>query len=745
MKDFFHLNRSSLIPLLFLISTFILRLFEPEIIQRERLIVFDGYQTFHPRQYEPLPVKIIDIDDESLNKFGQWPWSRALVAELIANLANAGTAAIGFDIVFSEEDNTSLHNTLNSWQSILSADEFDKLKSKLVNIPTHDEGMSQVIAQTQAVLGFSLVPEQNNIKPMIKSGIAIAGSSPSRSVLSFQGAVKNLTLLEETAAGNGAFNITPEVDSIIRRLPLVMRLNDTYYPSLVLELLRVAQGASTAIIKTQQAEDNEAVAIESIKVGNAIIPTDDRGNLFIYYTHDSSERTIPAWKILENRLKPDELAGQIVLVGTSAAGLKDQRPTPFNPFTPGVEIHANALEQILSENYLYRPDWLTGLEIAAMALAGLSLILFMPRLGSILGAAISFSLVILFFAISWCVFYYRHWLIDPVYPAGSILIIYTVISLLNYLKSEQQRDYIRNAFGHYISPALVEKLVKNTEVLKLGGEMRDMSMLFCDIRGFTAISEQLDAGQLTQFINEFLTPMTQVILDEKGTIDKYIGDCIMALWSAPLEDNDHGKNACTAALKMLDELVLFNERQRALAQHENRPFFEVRIGIGINSGICCVGNMGSSMRFDYSVLGDNVNLAARLEGQSKSYGVNIIISEYTLASMKARHQEQDFAVLELDLIRVTGKQQPVRIYTVLGNTAVAHSDEFIALAKIHKEMMDNYYAQNWQAALSLIVTCLELDKFCLTDFYHVYRQRIESFMVLPPDSAWTGVYMASTK
>ena len=746
MKKLFHHKKwSTLVPLLFLTSTVILRLFEPVIVQRERLMVFDGYQILQPRSYEAMPVKIIDIDDESLNKFGQWPWSRTLVAELIAKLANAGTAAIGFDIVFSETDNSSLHSTLNSWKGILSEDEFNKLKSKLVNIPTNDQGMAQVIAQTQVVLGFSFLSEKNNTQPIVKSGVSISGSPPYKTVLNFSGAVKNITIFEAAASGNGSFNISPEIDSIIRRLPLVMRLNDTYYPGLVLELLRVAQGASTVIIKTQQAKENESVSIESIKVGNVVIPADDSGNLLLYYTHEAPERTIPAWKILENKLAPNEMAGQIVVVGTSAAGLKDQRPTPLSPFTPGVEIHANALEQILSENYLYRPGWLTGLEIITMTLVGLWLILFMSRLGSILGAVISLFFIVLFFTVSWCAFYYYHWLVDPVYPAIIVLVIYTVISLLNYLKSEQQRDYIRNAFGHYISPDLVEKLVKNTEVLKLGGEMRDMSVFFCDIRGFTAISEQLNAGHLTQFINQFLTPMTQVILDEKGTIDKYIGDCIMALWSAPLDDVFHAKNACTAALKMLEKLTVFNNNQRSLAQHENRQFIEVNIGIGINSGVCCVGNMGSSMRFDYSVLGDNVNLAARLEGQSKSYGVSIVISEYTLAAMKSLHQEQDFAILELDLIRVKGKQQPVRIYTVLGNAAVADSDDFIRLAKIHHDMMQAYYAREWQAALLLIGRCLELDKFSLTEFYRVYKQRIETFVASPPESTWIGVYVATTK
>lgn len=746
MKKFFHHNNwINLIPLFFLTGIVALRLFEPDLIQHERLMVFDSYQILQARLYEPVPVKIIDIDDQSLEKFGRWPWSRTLVAELLAKLANAGAVVTGFDMVFSEPDNSSVHDTLVLWKGILSDNEINKLKEKLINTPTNDQALAQVMAQTQAVLGFSFISEQNNIQPVIKSGISVAGPSPDKTLLSFQGAIKNLSLFESVAAGNGSLNITSEIDNTIRRLPLVMRLNDSYYPALAIELLRLAQGASTVIIKTQQANENGPVTIESIKVGNLIIPTDDSGNLLLYYTHETASRTIPAWRILQNKLKPDEIAGQIVIIGTSAAGLKDMRPTPLNPFASGVEIHANALEQILSENYLYRPDWLTGFEITVMTVIGLLLILFMPRFSSISVFIITTLIVILFFSISWYAFHYYHWLVDPLYPSATILLTYSIISIVNYFKSEQERDYIRNAFNHYISPNLVEKLIENSETLELGGELRDMTVFFCDIRGFTSISEQLDATQLTQFINEFLTPMTQIILNEKGTIDKYIGDCIMALWNAPLEDKDHAKNACTAALKMLEELSLFNNYLKNQAQLDNRPVIDVHIGIGINSGICCVGNMGSSMRFDYSVLGDNVNLTSRLEGQTKYYGINIVISEFTLASLKAQCHEQDFAILELDLIIVKGKHQPVRIYTVVGNAFIAHSDDFIKLAKAHRDMISNYYAQNWQAALLLLAHCRALDKFNLTEFYRVYKQRIDSFIASPPESTWNGVYVATTK
>ena len=744
MEKFFrHKNLINLIPFGILLFTIILRYFEPSIIQRERLIIFDIYQILQPRVYQPLPVKIIDIDDESLKKIGQWPWSREIISHLMTNLKNAGVATIGFDVVFAEADKTSLHNTLPSWQKFLSEADFTDLQKKLVNVPTNDEAMAQVIKDNKVVLGFSFIQQKNDTQPVIKSGISISGESPENTLLNYSGAVKNLDLFEQVAAGNGSFNIKPEIDSIVRRLPLVYYAQGHYYPSLVLELLRVMQGSSNVIIKTQQS--NESIIVESVKVGKTVIPTDEEGNLLIYYSQANPQRTISAWKVLENELTANELTGNIVLIGTSAAGLKDQRPTPLNPFSPGIEIQTNALEQVLTDTYLYRPDWLTGLEITVMTVVGLFLIRLMSSFGSISGILITSLFNSSVVIISWYAFKYYHWLVDPVYPAITILTIYFVVLLLNYFKSESERKYVRNAFSHYISPALVEKLVQNTEALKLGGEMRDMSVLFCDIRGFTTISEQLDAGHLTQFINQFLTYMTKVILNEKGTIDKYIGDCIMALWSAPLEDNDHAMNACNAALKMLERLTVFNEQQKLVAKQENTPYIEVGIGIGINSGICCVGNMGSDMRFDYSVLGDNVNLASRLEGQSKVYHVDIIISEYTLANMKARNQQQNFAILELDVIRVKGKRQPVRIYTVLGSGTIAQSHDFLQLAELHSDMMKNYYLQNWQEVLLLIKACYALDKFGLSDFYRVYQQRVESFITTPPESTWDGVYVATAK
>ncbi|MBM3571087.1 MAG: adenylate/guanylate cyclase domain-containing protein, partial [Alphaproteobacteria bacterium] len=336
-------------------------------------------------------------------------------------------------------------------------------------------------------------------------------------------------------------------------------------------------------------------------------------------------------------------------------------------------------------------------------------------------------------------------LFDPVYPSAVILMVYIAESLILYFRSEAERRTVRTAFSRYMSPALVAQLAQHPERLKLGGQMRDMTLLFCDIRGFTTISEQFDAEGLTRFINRFLTPMTDVILGKQGTIDKYMGDAIMAFWNAPLDDPHHAANACRAALTMIADLSALNQNWRKEAEAEGRPFRPVDIGIGLNSGLCCVGNMGSDQRFDYSVLGDDVNLASRLEGQSKTYGVAIVVGENT------RARAPGFATLEIDLIKVKGKTKPVRIFTLAGDEAEVASNSFQTLKSTHDAMMAAYRGQDWNGAERSLEQCREMVKGRsraagrFDGLYDVYAERIAEFRARPPGPDWDGVYVAMTK
>ncbi len=356
----------------------------------------------------------------------------------------------------------------------------------------------------------------------------------------------------------------------------------------------------------------EHTGINHVKIGRIEVPTDSKARIWIHFTDFVPERYIPAWEVFEEDFDASRAEGHILLVGTSAAGLKDLRATPLNPAAAGVEVHALAIEQMLLGHYLERPDWGDGAEITYMVVLGVTLTLLLPLLGALwcafLGAAAAAAAV----ALSWYSYTEFQQLLDPVYPSLVVLAVYLAGSLINFLRSEAERRQVRGAFSRYMSPALVEQLAEDPSRLVLGGEMRNMTLLFADIRGFTTISEQFKADPqgLTRLINRFLTPMTDKILERRGTIDKYMGDAIMAFWNAPLDDEGHATHACDSALEMFNALEGLNADIKAAREAAGEPFFPLNIGIGLNSGECCVGNMGSDQRFDYSVLGDPVNLAA---------------------------------------------------------------------------------------------------------------------------------------
>ncbi|MFH1800020.1 MAG: adenylate/guanylate cyclase domain-containing protein [Candidatus Omnitrophota bacterium] len=443
--------------------------------------------------------------------------------------------------------------------------------------------------------------------------------------------------MEKAAAGNGSIAMPDDRDNVIRRLPLFFNLRETIYPSLAAEALRVAQGATLYKIKLSGGSGERAfgerTGIVKVRIGKLTIPTDKHGRVWLYDTGDQPERYLPAWKVLSDDFDLASLEGTLLFIGTSAAGLKDLRSTPLNPRAPGVKIHAGIAEQILLQNFLERPDWAEGAEFSYLVLLGLILILLLPRAGAVLCAAVGITAVTLAMGLSWYAFDRHHLLTDPVFPSLVIFLIYLVSSFLNFLRTECEKSQIRGAFSRYLSPALVAKPVKDPKQLKLGGETRTMTFLFSDIRSFTSLSETMTAQELTKFMNHYMTPMTDIILKHGGTIDKHIGDCIMAFWNAPLGDKDHAKHACLAAIEMQQFLREWNALRKREAEERGKPFLEIKSGVGINTGEACVGNMGSEHRFDYTVLGDDVNFASRLEGASKNYGTTTILGANTMAGV----------------------------------------------------------------------------------------------------------------
>jgi adenylate cyclase len=432
-----------------------------------------------------------------------------------------------------------------------------------------------------------------------------------------------------------------------------------------------------------------------------------------------------------------------VLIGTSAVGLLDSKTTPVDPLMPGVEVHAQVLENILTNSVLSAPNYAIGVELCAALLLGFVIIWLAPTLNPLLLLLVGATIVAISMGASWYFYVQNRLLFDFTYPLLSSVLVYLTLVFSNYISEEAQRRRIRSAFGQYLSPALVEQLAKSPDKLVLGGEDREMSILFSDVRGFTTISElyKNDPQGLTSLMNSFLTPLTNAIIEHKGTIDKYMGDAVMAFWNAPLNDADHEINACEAALEMLRRVDLLNSQREQQAKESGQRFIPIKVGVGINTGRCVVGNMGSDLRFNYSVLGDSVNLASRLEGQSKNYGLPIIVGSRTASAVGHK-----FAVLELDCITVKGKTEPESVYTVLGRSDVADSDRFGQLRENVNDMLTRFRRQDFFGATQAIERCRKFgDGFGLSDLFDIYSERIRVFEENPPPADWNGVFVLETK
>ena len=551
----------------------------------------------------------------------------------------------------------------------------------------------------------------------------------------FAGIAGNIPILDEAAAGHGLVTTDPESTATIRVVPMVVRVEDKIYSSLTMEMLRLAFGRSGYTIRFN------AGGIEKLAITPEFqIPTDDRGRIYVNFRPSDQSLYVSAADVLDGNASAF-LANKFVFVGTSAAGLQDIRSSAIDPLLPGVEVHANILETIMTNQYLTRNLQAEVLEFEAAIIAGLILILLVPMLGAGITAVLLVAALGGLGYYSWFEYSQNLNLVDATYPGITSFALYTLMTFMGYSKTAAEKKQVRGAFGQYLSPALVEQLAEEPDRLKLGGETKPMTLLFADIRGFTTISEQFkdDPQGLTALINRFLTPMTDMILARNGTIDKYMGDCIMAFWNAPLDDPKHVEHAADSALAMFNALDELNVEIKAEAEEAGRKFFPIKIGIGLNTGDAVVGNMGSDQRFDYSVLGDCVNLASRLEGQSKNYGVGIVIGETTQA------EATEYANLELDLIAVKGKVEAVRIFTMLGDATMKADPEFQKFAAMHADMLATYRAQDWDGTLAKLAACRAADTYNLGVLYDLYEERANAYKAEPPGEDWDGVFRATSK
>ncbi len=498
-------------------------------------------------------------------------------------------------------------------------------------------------------------------------------------------------------------------------------------------MLRVATGRNVISQTTQG-------GILGFKIAGTLVPTDKYGRVWIKYSEFDPSQYISAVDVITGKIDASKIAGKLLYVGTSATGLKDLRSSPLQSSLPGVEMHMQLMENILTQTYLFRPDYLAVLEWAGTTFTGLILILLVP----LVGARTTMGLLILIssIAVSSSLYLFAEFslLVDVTYTLFVSLLLYITLVYFNYLSTEKEKARIRTAFSHYLSPDLVSRLSESPESLVLGGEEKKMTFLFCDIRDFTGISETFrdDPQGLTHLINRFLTPMTDEILSNNGTIDKYMGDSIMAFWNAPLDTPNHEKLAALSALGMINRLKQINDEIREEAESESRDFKELKIGIGLNTGTCIVGNLGSQQRFDYSVLGDPVNLASRLEGQSKTYGINIIIGEDTAKNIS------DFALVELDLIAVKGRSAAVTVYGLLGDPDTAKDEIFQKEKQTVEAMLRHYKAQEWDRCEEYAQQLSSLSPRFVT-LANLYQQRIKVFRDNPPGDQWDGIYRATSK
>jgi len=717
-----------------LIGLAALRIADPAAIEELRVRTFDTFQLIDPRAKTVRPVTIVDIDEKSLAKLGQWPWSRTRIADLITSLTKLGAVVIAFDIVFAEPDRL---NPDVAADTIRNLDE--ETRAKLRALPSNDQILADAMRRSRVVLGESGLPyvlsEHDNTLPL--TGLAMLGEEPQPFLLNFPGLLRNVHVLEKAAAGRGLFTIKTERDGIVRRVPMMMQAQGATMPSLSFEVLRVATGTDTIFIKSEKA------GIKSIAVKGFEVPTDRNGQLWVHFARHDPSIYVSAVDVLEGRVAPEMIARKLVLIGTSAVGLLDVKTTPIDPVMPGVEVHAQVLESALTRAVLSQPIYAIVAEFCAAIVLGILVIAFAPLFGPVTLVAVGALFASLLVGTSWYFYTQHRLLIDFTYPLLSTTSIYLTLIFTSFVREQAQRRQIRSAFGQYLSPALIEQLAQSPEKLVLGGEEREMTIMFSDVRGFTTISESFksDPQGLTALMNRFLTPLTNAILARKGTIDKYMGDAIMAFWNAPLDDKEHQLHACEAALDMLQRIDVLNKQREQEAQEGGPPYIPLNVGVGLNTGVCVVGNMGSDLRFDYSVLGDSVNLASRLEGQSKEYGFPIIVGSKTALAVKDK-----FAILELDFIMVKGKKEPEVIYAIAGREDTAQSGRFQRLRNLTIEMLACYRSRDWEGALAAIERGRRTDDAqALELLYNLYETRILGYQKNPPPEDWNGAFALLTK
>lgn len=684
-------------------------------------------------------VVIVDIDEKSLGEIGHWPWERNILADMVDNLfEHYDVKVLGFDILFAERDRDPSDKYLIDMARgpLAQNPQFQQIYNKARTDLYRDRVFARSLANRKTVLGMVFDPRDQSLKkgrlPEPISGITQAVIDRSQ-FPSARGVSANLEILQKNAYDGGYFdNPLIDDDGVFRKVPLLQEYQGQIYQSLSLAIARAYKDNNRLQLQYQLLDEASGEqSLEWIYVGNTAIPVDETSGVLVpYIGKQRSFDYFSASDIYHKRVPVEHLQNKIVLFGTSAAGLLDLRTTPLESAYPGVEVHANIIQGILDQTIKQGPQWIMGYEIMVLLLFGVALTILLPMLSPLLGSAISVSAVLALLLIE----HYFWNSLQIVTPIASPLLLVAMIFILNmtygFFVETRDKRHLTHLFGQYVPPDLVNEMSQNLKEINLDGEIREMSVLFTDVRNFTTISETMEPRELTRFINAFLTPLTRIIHHNRGTIDKYMGDAIMAFWGAPLPDDQHARHALTAGMEMLQVMKDMRDEFRT------RNWPEIRIGVGVNTGPMNVGNKGSEFRVDYTVLGDAVNLGSRMESLTKIYGVEIITGEAT------RHAVPEFEYRELDLVRVKGKDRPVTLYEPLG--LVENIDKSVRnTVKKFQHALHLYRQQKWDDAESELFSLSQHDPD--RKIYQIYLDRIAVYRQQPPGDNWDGVFIHTTK
>jgi adenylate cyclase len=690
-------------------------------------------------------IVILDIDEKSLLEReqggeGRWPWPRDRLALMLDKLFDTyGIAAIGFDVVFAERDESSGIRVLERLADgeLKDVPAFHSVLQRIRPELEYDDIFARKMKGRAVVLGYTLSSDDAATAPkkgMLPEPVLPAGAFGDRRVpvTSWTGYTANLEELQRAARSAGHFNPIIDNDGIVRRVPMLAEYQGAYYESLSLAVVRMLLGSPPLMpVFVDQGSSGGYAGLEELQVGPLRIPVDDRVSTLVPYRgHKGSFRYIPIVDVLHERVPPDALKGKIALVGTTAPGLLDLRAVPVDAVYPGVEVHANLIAGILDQNIKHRPAYATGAEFALLLLVGFAMALALPLLSPLVATVGTLLLLALSFAVNVAVFQYGHIVLPLASGLTMIAVLFTFNMAYGFFVEARGKRQITGLFGQYVPPELVDEMAKDPEKFSMEGESREMTVLFTDVRGFTTISEGLDPKQLSLLMNEFLTPLTEVIYRHRGTIDKYMGDCIMAFWGAPLPDPQHARNGVLAALDMQKALRELQPRFRA------RNWPEIHIGVGLNTGRMSVGNMGSRIRLAYTVMGDAVNLASRLEGLTKEYGADIIVGEDTRAAVA------DVVFMEIDRVRVKGKDVAVAIFEPVGLAGEVDAARLEEIERFH-DALKAYRAQDWEGALSRLAALRSLNP--ANRLYATFVERIGYLRANPPGPGWDGAFTFQTK